>query len=249
MEKEIIKIKNLNYKIFNNFNISFEKNKFTTISGSNKCGKTLILKTLSKKILTEEIVTIKEKEINEYTTSELNNIIGLISIDYIIFKEKTVFNEIKSINNKTNEIIKKYNLTNIKNKLIKDLSTKEKIYLYLIINILKEKEILLIDNIDNYYSKDEMEKILKVLEEYKHTIIMTITNLNFALKSDYLYIINNGQILLQGSPNNVLEKDNIINKIGLDLPFMYDLSIKLKDYNLIDNIELDMEKLVNLLWK
>ena len=47
----------------------------------------------------------------------------------------------------------------------------------------------------------------------------------------------------------MLEKDNIINKAGLELPFMMDLSVKLRDYDLIKDIELDMEKMVDNLWK
>ena len=69
------------------------------------------------------------------------------------------------------------------------------------------------------------------------------------LQSDYTYIISNKQITLEGIPSEVLEKDNIINKAGLELPFMMDLSVKLRDYDLIKDIELDMEKMVNNLWK
>ena len=33
------------------------------------------------------------------------------------------------------------------------------------------------------------------------------------------------------------------------MPFMIDLSIKLKDYDLVDDVILDMEGMVDLLWK
>lgn len=247
--KEIIKVNDLNYKIFHNFNISFNKDKFTTISGSNKCGKTLLLRILSRKILLNEDININNKNINEYTNKDLYNMIGLISKEEVIFKEETVLNELKDTITNTNEIINKYNLQSIKNKLIKELSIKESIYLYLIINILKEKEILLIDNIDNYYTKEEMTNIIKILNTYKHTIIMTITNLDYSINSNYLYIIKKGKIVLSGTPNYVLQNDNIINKVGLDLPFMYDISVKLQDYNLIDDIELDIDRMVSILWK
>ena len=42
---------------------------------------------------------------------------------------------------------------------------------------------------------------------------------------------------------------DIINKVGLDLPFMIDLTTKLKDYDLIKDIETDKDKLINKLWK
>ena len=54
---------------------------------------------------------------------------------------------------------------------------------------------------------------------------------------------------LKGTPLEVLKHDNIINKIGLDVPFMVDLSVKLKDYDLIDGIELDQDRMLDILWK
>ena len=78
---------------------------------------------------------------------------------------------------------------------------------------------------------------------------MTISNLELSIKSDYLYVIgNNKSIILEGIPKTVLEKDNILNKNGIELPFIIDLSVKLKDYNLVDNIYYDDESLINDLW-
>ena len=43
--------------------------------------------------------------------------------------------------------------------------------------------------------------------------------------------------------------DSKLNKLGLSLPFMVDLSIKLKYYGLVDDIMLDMNRMVDKLWK
>ena len=72
---------------------------------------------------------------------------------------------------------------------------------------------------------------------------------SITIYTDYLYILDKGKILLEGIPIEVLKKDNVLNKIGLQIPFMIDLSVKLKDYNLIDDTILNMDKMVNLLWK
>ena len=66
---------------------------------------------------------------------------------------------------------------------------------------------------------------------------------------NYLYIINESTIILEGEPLSVLVKDNILNRIGLEVPFMIDLSVKLQDYNLLTTTELDMERMVEELWK
>ena len=246
---KIIKINNLNYSIFNNFSISFNKDEFTTISGSNRSGKTLLLKIISGKVFLKGDIEINNKNINDYSNQEIYNLVGYISKEELNFNYDNVLNELKYITSKTTEVIKKYNLEKIKNKDIKDLKLSEKIYLSLIINILRGKEILLIDNVDNYLSEDEMLDLITVLKEYHKTIIMTINNLDYSLESNQLYILKSGSIILKGEPKEVLKHDTTINKIGLDLPFMYDLSIKLKDYNLLGDIELNMDRMLDKLWK
>ena len=80
-------------------------------------------------------------------------------------------------------------------------------------------------------------------------MIITVTNLEISIDTDYLYIIDKGNLELSGKPLEVLEKDNIINKIGLNIPFMIDLSVKLRDYDLITDIETDYDRMIEALWK
>ena len=96
----------------------------------------------------------------------------------------------------------------------------------------------------------ELNNVLKeYIKEYKTTIVITTIDLNNTIDADYLIIMNENKIVLEDEPLKVLEKDNVINKVSLDLPFMIDLSSKLRDYDLIKEIELDKERLINKLWK
>ena len=61
--------------------------------------------------------------------------------------------------------------------------------------------------------------------------------------------LHNGEMILEGEPLDVLQNDNILNRIGLEVPFMIDLSVKLRDYELISDIELDQDRMVDILWK
>ena len=94
-----------------------------------------------------------------------------------------------------------------------------------------------------------LDILQKLNKEWGITIVMSTLSLEEAVTADYIYIINNGKIALSGKPLEVLKDDNVINKLGLSMPFMIDLSIKLKDYDLVDDVILDMEGMVDLLWK
>lgn len=234
MSKEIT-IKNLNYNVLENFSISFDNSSLYTISSPNRCGKTTLLKYINK----------------EYSSTLIDN--------NIYFTQDIVVNEIKLslINNNLytkeylNQMIKKYDLEDIKSKKISSLSLENKIYLKLVISIINNSKIILLDNIDNFVSDEIMIRIIDLINQVKEDkiIIMTLTNLKYSEYSDYLYIINKDKIILKGKPLEVLQKDNILNKLGIDLPFMVDLSTKLRDYDLIDTIITDMDGMVDLLWK
>jgi energy-coupling factor transport system ATP-binding protein len=133
------------------------------------------------------------------------------------------------------------------------LNRKEKILVLLALSIIHKPKILFLDDICVMMNRCEKKVILDILhklnKEWGITIVMSTLSLEEAVTADYIYIINNGKIALSGKPLDVLKDDNVINKLGLSMPFMIDLSIKLKDYDLVDDVILDMEGMVDLLWK
>jgi len=239
---KIIEINNFSDdNLFKNLNISIEKNKISCISGANSCGKTTLIRILNRDIITDNDILINKININDYTISDYTNLIQTVIPFEIVFKKDKVNDE---VNNK--ELIKRLK---IKENNIKLLSDKEIILTQLAIAIDNKPKILLLDNIFIYFNDKEKKELFKLLKELKMTIIYTTIDLNDSLYADRLYIINDKKIVLEGSPLEVLEKDNIINKAGLNLPFMIDLSVKLKDYELLDSIILDKKRMVNTLWK
>ena len=119
--------------------------------------------------------------------------------------------------------------------------------------MLASPQILFLDDICQELDSKEKKEFINLLRtlqlETEISIIMTTSDLNITLESDYLLIIDKGKILLKGEPLTVVEKDNILNKIGLDLPFMVDLSVKLRDYNVVEKIELDIDRMADEIWK
>lgn len=265
---EILNVKDLNYiNIFKKFNIKIEKNKFITISGPNNSGKTTFLRIISKKIEIKNSILINNRLVELYDPFQLAQNIKLISIDYgFSFIFKNVEDEIMFvIDNKNNKLTKEEKKEKF-NKFLKDfkltkyvsqdpnlLDKKNQLKIKLIIEIIKKTNIILLDNVCSIMNREETIEFIEKLKYYqkqeKNTIILATNNLTITMYSDYLYILNNGEIVLEGKPIDILTKDNFINKIGLDLPFMVDLSVKLKDYDLIENIETDIDKMVGKLWK
>ena len=152
-----------------------------------------------------------------------------------------------------NYIVKGLKIKRMLNKEINTLSTSEIVLAQIAVVLINHPDILLLDNIDNYLDLKELENVYNFLRDYRDkfglTVIMTTIDLNQSLYSDYLYIIDEGRTLLSGEPITILQRDNLINKAGLNLPFMVDLSVKLRDYELITKLTLDMNRMVEELWK
>ena len=254
----ILSINDLKYSdLFENLNIYIEKNTITTISGPNNCGKTTLMKILDKMINKNFNINLYDKNYNEYSDKEFDELIQVIFPNNIMFQEKIIIQELNTQtdnidNEKIEYIINNLNLKQISKKNIKDLTTKEIILTQIALAIINSKSIIIIDEIDNYFSKEEIKNLYKFLyeciEKYDLTFIISTLNLDSSIYTDYIYIINNGKVAVKGEPIKVLAKDNVLNKIGLEIPFMIDLSVKLKDYDLIDDIYKKEEELIEALW-
>lgn len=259
-----LEIKELKYlDLYKNFNLKIEKNKFVTISGSNNCGKTTLIRIIDGQLYTNSEILLFDKDYHDYKITEIGNIIkSVIPLEYNPIQERVEDELLYQLPTELSkeekqkiikDIAKTFKLTKFLTKNVESLSEEDIIKLQLAQAIISKPKILLIDDLSPIFNKQELLEITNILKDinksHEITIIMITSILECNLQSDYTYIISNKQITLEGIPSKVLEKDNIINKAGLELPFMMDLSVKLKDYDLIKDIELDMEKMVNNLWK
>jgi energy-coupling factor transport system ATP-binding protein len=264
--KELLEVTNLSYKdLFENISFQVEPEKFITISGANNCGKTTLIRILSGQIPTTQEIKLLGMYIEEYPQNLWKEITGtIIPQDNPTFLFKTVEEELnytihlfkKAEEEKKEtykEIIKKYKLTKYQKKNPNEVPEFIKIKILLAEKLLGSPQILFLDDICgelDIKEKKEMINLLRTLQlETGISIIMTTSDLNIALESDYLLIIDEKKLLLEGEPLSIIEKDNVLNKIGLELPFMVDLSVKLRDYNLVEKTELDIDRLVDNIWK
>ena len=160
---------------------------------------------------------------------------------------------VPKIEEKILEVAKEFGITKFLDRKIENLTNSEKQELLIAIALLHDPKVLLLDNAFSMMNKKTKQKIEKILieriERDKLTVILTTTNLNEIISSDYTYVLNNGDIIMEGKPSSILREEKILNRIGLELPFMIDLSLKLEFYELLDDEITDMDRMVDTLWK
>lgn len=259
----MLTVKNLSYRdVFSHINMNIVKNHITLVSGPNKCGKTTLIKILCGLISSENQVFYENKDIHDLSSYDLAVLFGRVILNKNIgFKFSSIDQELSfqldKLDIQTSEKrarYKKYTkLFDLDQELYSDiheLSRYKKIIVLIVKELLSNPKILFLDQIFDSLDDSEVRFILERLKKITNlTIVISSTKLDFSIYVSYLYILYDQKILLSGSACDVLKEDSILNKVGLELPFMNDLSIKLKYYDLLKDTELDMNRMVNKLWK
>ncbi len=235
----IYKLSNL----LNNFDLEIKKGSFIVITGPIASGKTTIL-----------------TEINNQMHEKYKLSIMLDNPDYHFptLKEElaNVLNECaipkKEIKARIKRVLKKFNIYEYMYSNIHDLSLVDKQRFNLALSTITNPDLLLLDNPFVNFSLIEEKDIINYLKNLCHkgmTIVITTHNPEECLIADKLLIVNKFNKVIYDKPSRIFSNSNILKKINIELPFMVDLSLKLKFYNLVKKIEIDMESMVDDLWK
>lgn len=267
---KIIEINNLSFRyknkfIFDNFSLSIEKGNWVTIAGSNGSGKSTLVKLLAGLEKSYSNIKIFDKTLNKKNLFNIRKEIGYVfDIPENFFACETVEDELafsleniavapKTIKKKINDVSKLLKLDKCLKQNPYELSGGEKQKVAIACALMLEPRILILDDALMMIDINERKEILKILKDYNKrkrvTIISFTHNLEEALYSDRLIILNKGKIIVDGNFPQVFNEELVMRKIGLEVPFMVELSKKLNLYNLINDIELNLESLVDKLWK
>lgn len=107
----------------------------------------------------------------------------------------------------------------------------------------------IIDDIFTYLNLKERLAIIDTANKKNKIIINLTTDSKDILLFPYLMVINNYNIVMEGNNKAIIKEEKMFSNIGIKLPFIFQLSKELKDYNVIDSYAYSSEELINLLWK
>lgn len=266
----ILKCENLNFSyktnvIFDNANFEIYEQDFTFLIGKNSCGKTTLIKILASLLPHEGTITINSTILDDTTKHDIRKQTAYILenmsdffvcdtvIDEIAFSMENLNYSQSRIDDNIKQISKTLNITHLLNKSIKVLSGGEKQLIALASVLVTKPTILIIDDglssLDNYEKKNVLELLKRLNKEEKLTIILSTNEFDNIEKSNNIIVVEDKKIITYKNAEILFEDSNIVKKLKIELPFIVDLSTKLKLYNLVDKIEFDNKKLVDKIWK
>jgi ABC-type cobalt transport system, ATPase component len=94
--------------------------------------------------------------------------------------------------------------------------------------------------------KKEINELIKKIHEEKQLTIISITHdIEEVVHSDQVIVLDEGKVVLNGTPEEVLQQEELLVKLQLDVPFAYKLSKSLQKQGLKVKTHIDMEGLVD----
>lgn len=258
--KNILKIENLTYKkILKNISLSLEEKTFNVLLGNNGSGKTTLIKCINGllnyegQIIFEDCLLVSDKEnaqrqkIGTFIYSDV--FIEGNAFENIIYPLTNLGYSKEESKKMVYDITKKLGIDRILFKNIDDLSYYEKKLVRFTRSVVHKPSLVLIDDslddLDNNYKN----KIISYLKKIKSTVLFVTNNPEDTMLGDTIIFMNDGKIIKKCAAEDVMENEKKFTKVNSKLPFIADLISKLSSYELVDQKIVDIEELVNEIWK
>ena len=268
----ILEVKNITYSYDDKHNavdeVSFkvDKGAYVTLIGHNGSGKSTIAKMISGLlplksgeilidglILNEENIHDIRAKLGIVFQNPDNQFIGSTVRDDMAFGLENYQVESAKMDDIINRYASMVNMEAYLDKEPSNLSGGQKQRVAIAGILAMSPEIIIFDEATSMLDpkgKAEIKEVIYDLhEKYDITIISITHDIEEALNSDYVIVMNQGKIYKAGKPSEVYSDTNGLLKIGLDIPFTYKIKEELKQYGIKVGEYKDIEGLVEALWQ
>ena len=268
----ILEVKNITYSYDDKHNavddVSFkvDKGAYVTLIGHNGSGKSTIAKMISGLlplksgeilidglILNEENIHDIRAKLGIVFQNPDNQFIGSTVRDDMAFGLENYQVESAKMDDIINRYASMVNMEAYLDKEPSNLSGGQKQRVAIAGILAMSPEIIIFDEATSMLDpkgKAEIKEVIYDLhEKYDITIISITHDIEEALNSDYVIVMNQGKIYKAGKPSEVFSDTNGLLKIGLDIPFTYKIKEELRQYGIKVGEYKDIEGLVEALWQ
>ena len=247
-----VEIKNLTLKkenvvIYDKLNLNISGGAYTTIIGPSSSGKTTLFNTIIKGNKNIKV----NGNVNYVVTNPDKQIVGrTVEKQIKFFMEMNNYSK-RQISSRFKSIVSYFEIDNILDKDPYNLSLGEKQLVVLCSILVLDLDILMLDNALCRMNRVMKEKVLSYfnkLKKKKVTIINFASDVREAIGSDYTILVDK-KLVFNKKTKEVIKDNKLFEDNHLKLPFLLDITNKLKYYGLVEKDVKDMESLVDELWK
>lgn len=232
-------------KILNGVDIQIEEGQFVAILGHNGSGKSTFAKHLNALLEPDE----GELYINGMLTSDVekiyeirqncgmvfqnpdNQIIGTTVEEDIAFGPENLGLPTEDINERVDDSIEKVSLQQFRKKSPNRLSGGQKQRVAIASALAMKPKCIVLDEptamLDPKGRKEVMEALLYLNRSLKITIILITHHMSEAALADSLFVMNEGKIVMEGTPRTVFAQVPELKQLRLDVPQVTEIAYEM----------------------
>lgn len=233
-------------KVLKDINIEIKKGSFTAVLGHNGSGKSTLAKHFNAillpsggKVYVKGMDTADENNIFNIRQSAGmvfqnpdNQMVAALVEDEVAFAPENLGVEPKEIRRRVDECLEIVNMTKYAQSSPSKLSGGQKQRVAIASVLAMNPEILILDEptaMIDPKGRSEVIKTIKMLNEEKDITVVLITHyMDEAAQSDRTVVIDDGEIVLDGTPKEVFKNVEKLKSLGLDVPQVTELAYELR---------------------
>ncbi len=233
-------------KVLKDINIEIEKGSFTAVLGHNGSGKSSLAKHFNAillpsggKVYVKGMDTADENNIFNIRQSAGmvfqnpdNQMVAALVEDEVAFAPENLGVEPKEIRRRVDECLEIVNMTKYAQSSPSKLSGGQKQRVAIASVLAMNPEILILDEptaMLDPKGRSEVIKTIKMLNEEKDITVVLITHyMDEAAQADRTVVIDDGEIVLDGTPKEVFKNVEKLKSLGLDVPQVTELAYELR---------------------
>lgn len=277
MSQEMIKCENLVFKYtshedgmeryaINGVNLTVEKGEFLVVLGHNGSGKSTLAKHMNALLLpTDGIVYVDglntKDEDNVWDVRAKagmvfqnpdNQMVATIVEEDVAFGPENLGVDPKEIRKRVDESLEKVGMSEYKRHAPHLLSGGQKQRVAIAGILAMQPECIIFDEptamLDPSGRKEVLNNIKEINKQYGITIILITHYMDEAAEADRIVVMDDGKLIMGGTPKEVFSQVELMKKIGLDVPQVTELSYELNKEGIkLDNKIINVDEMVEAL--
>lgn len=246
-------------------NLEVERGSFVVFIGHNGSGKSTLAKLLNGffvpdkgKVLVNDIDTTDEEKTFEIRSkvgmvfqNPDNQMVASIIEDDLAFGPENLGVKREDIKERIEWALKTVNMEEYRERTPNRLSGGQKQRIAIAAILVMKPEVLILDEstamLDPKGRDEVMDTVLKLNREEGMTVILITHYMEEAIRADKVAVMNEGRIVLVGTPKEVFEKVDVIHEAKLELPVATKVSVELRNLGYDIPLALTEEDLVDSL--
>lgn len=230
----------------NNININVEKGSFIAVLGHNGSGKSTFAKHINALISPSEgtlwvkgwdtkneqfIWDIRQSAGMVFQNPD-NQIVATIVEEDVAFGPENMGIEPKEIRKRVDEAIKTVGMTEYTNHSPSKLSGGQKQRIAIAGVLAMKPDCIVLDEptamLDPMGRKDVIDTVMRLNREEGITIVLITHYMDEAVKADKVFVIDDGVVVMEGTPKEIFSQVDILKKYGLDVPQVTEVAYNLR---------------------